>query len=145
MADVLDLYGRVSKVVRDATDAELRHHGLRLGQDHLLAQLWHDDGRTPGEVAAAMGVTTPAVTKGATVLEGSGLLERRRDPIDQRLVRLWLTPAGRSLQRPVEQARAKVERTLLAGLGDQEVVAFREALEHIQANAASALGKTTTT
>jgi DNA-binding MarR family transcriptional regulator len=140
MADVLDLYGRVSKLVRDVTDAELRRHGLRLGQDHLLAQMWREDGRTPGELAAAIGVTTPAVTKGATVLANAGLLERRRDPHDQRLVRLWLTPAGRRLRRPVERSRAEVERTLLAGLTAREVAAFRATLEHVQRTATGALG-----
>lgn len=139
MSEVLDLYGRVSKLVRDLTDASLRHHGLRLGQDHLLAQLWREDGRTPGELAAAMGVSTPAVTKGATVLEKAGYLERRRDPRDHRLVRLWLTDLGTSVRAPVESARTEVERTLLAGLNPDEVAGFRRALEKVQGAALAAL------
>ena len=63
MPEFLDLHGKTTKVVRAAADAALRRHGLRLGQDHLLAALWEQDGRTPGEVAAATSVTTPAVTK----------------------------------------------------------------------------------
>jgi DNA-binding MarR family transcriptional regulator len=132
MAELLDLYGRTTKVVRAATDAALRRHGLRLGQDHLLAQLWDEDGRTPGEVAAAMGVTTPAVTKGATVLEKAGLLTRRPDPKDNRLVRLWLTEAGQTLREPVKRARHEVEEALLSGLSPREVAQLRRILEKVQ-------------
>jgi DNA-binding MarR family transcriptional regulator len=132
MTELLDLYGRTTKVVRAATDAALRDHGLRLGQDHLLAQLWDEDGRTPGEVAAAMGVTTPAVTKGATVLEKAGFLVRRPDLKDNRLVRLWLTEAGQALRQPIEQARREVEEALLRELDSREVEQFRKILEKVR-------------
>jgi MarR family transcriptional regulator, organic hydroperoxide resistance regulator len=135
MAELLDLYGRTTKAVRAATDAALRRHGVRLGQDHLLAQLWGEDGRTPGEVASAMGVTTPAVTKGATVLEKAGLLARRPDPNDNRLVRLWLTETGQALREPVELARHEVEEALLGGLSPREVAQFRRTLEKVQRSA----------
>jgi DNA-binding MarR family transcriptional regulator len=96
--EFLDLHGRTNKAIRAAADAALRRHGLRLGQDHLLAALWEQDGRTPGEIAAATNVTTPAVTKVAARMIDAGLLTRRRDERDNRLVRLWLTDAGRGLR-----------------------------------------------
>lgn len=136
MTELLDLYGRTTKVVRAATDAALRRHGLRVGQDHLLAQLWDEDGRTPGEAAARMGVSTPAVTKGATVLEKAGLLVRRRDPADNRLVRLWLTDAGKALQQPVERARREVEEALLRDLGPRDVSQLHRLLEKLRQAAA---------
>jgi DNA-binding MarR family transcriptional regulator len=37
----------------------MRRHGLHLGQNYLLAVLWERDGSTPGEIAAALNVTTP--------------------------------------------------------------------------------------
>lgn len=137
MTDLLDLYGRTSKLVRSATDTALRRHGLHLGQDHLLAQLWESDGRTPGEVAAAMGVTTPAVTKGATVLAKAGLLERRRDTSDQRLVRLWLTEAGSALREPVRATRREVEEALLGEMTAREVTQLEKLLLKLQRAAAT--------
>ncbi|WP_029135994.1 MarR family winged helix-turn-helix transcriptional regulator [Nakamurella lactea] len=116
MPELLDLYGKTSKAVQAATDAALRRHGLRLGQDHLLAELWATDGLTPGEVAALVGVTTPAVTKTATVLANAGLLVRRPDARDRRLVRLWLTAAGRALQGPVEDERRRLDDALSGAL-----------------------------
>jgi DNA-binding MarR family transcriptional regulator len=133
MPELLDLFGNASKVVRAVTDAALREHGLRLGQDHLLAALWRRDGQTPGEIAAALLVTTPAITKGATVLEKSGLLERRADDRDNRLVRLWLTEKGRALQGPVKEARVQVEERLTAALSGAEAEALAHGLEKLLA------------
>jgi DNA-binding MarR family transcriptional regulator len=118
--EFLDLHSKTNKVLRVATDAALRRHGLRLGQDHLLAVLWERDGSTPGQVAAAVNVTTAAVTKAANGMGEAGLLVRRGDERDNRLVRLWLTDAGRALREPVEAERQALEDAITADLSDKE-------------------------
>ncbi|MEV4266360.1 MarR family transcriptional regulator [Kribbella sp. NPDC049584] len=132
MPEFLELHSKTSKLLRAAADAAVQCHGLRLGQDHLLAALWAQDGRTPGEIAAAVNVTTPAVTKLATRLADSGLLERRPDPHDNRLVRLWLTPAGRALQEPIEAERQALEDRITATLTQAERAHLIKALTKIQ-------------
>ncbi|MET9288080.1 MarR family winged helix-turn-helix transcriptional regulator [Nocardia beijingensis] len=116
MPEFLDLHGRTNKVVRAAVEAVLRRHGLHLGQDHLLAALWERDGRTPGELAGALNVSTPTVVKMATRMAEAGLLERRRDDKDSRLVRLWLLDAGRRLRTPIRAERRSLEERLTASL-----------------------------
>jgi DNA-binding MarR family transcriptional regulator len=107
--EFLDLHSKAAKAIRAVADEAMQRHGLRVGQDHLLAALWDQDGRTPGEIAAVANVTTPAVTKVATRLAERGLLVRRRDDRDNRLVRLWLTDAGRALREPIETERRLIE------------------------------------
>jgi DNA-binding MarR family transcriptional regulator len=139
MPEFLELHSKTSRVVRAAAEAVVQRHGLRLGQDHLLAELWKTDGQTPGAIAAAVTVTTPAITKLATRLAGAGLLERRPDPHDNRLVRLWLTPAGRALQRPIEAERERLEEQLTATLTTMERVQLIRALTKINRAAADLL------
>jgi DNA-binding MarR family transcriptional regulator len=129
--EFLELHSKTSKLLRAAADTAVQRHGLRLGQDHLLAALWAEDGRTPGEIAAAVNVTTPAVTKLATRMAESGLLERRPDGRDNRLVRLWLTPAGRALQGPVEAERQALEDRITATLTKTERTQLLKALNKI--------------
>ena len=131
MPEFLDLHGKTSKAVRAAADAAMRRHGLRLGHDHLLAALWEQDGRTPGEIAAAAGVTTPAVTKVSPRLIEAGLVTRRRDERDNRLVRLWLTDAGRALQEPVEAERRLLEETITESVTPEEREHLMSALAKI--------------
>jgi DNA-binding MarR family transcriptional regulator len=135
----LDLHGLTSKALRAAADAGMRRHGLHLGQNHLLAELWAQDGRTPGEIAAALHVTTPTVSKMADRMAAAGLLTRRRDDKDNRLVRLWLTNAGRALQGPVEAERRRLEEQVTAGLSETEHAYLMRALAKVHASASALL------
>jgi len=138
--ELLDLHGKTTKVIRAAADAAMRRHGLRLGQDHLLATLWQQDGRTPGEIAAATNVTTPAVTKLASRMAEAGLLTRRRDERDNRLVRLWLTDAGRALREPIQTERRLLEEKITENLTATERRHLMSALAKIHRSASDLLG-----
>lgn len=140
MSELLDLHGKTNKAIRAAADAALRRHGLRLGQDHLLAALWEQDGRTPGEIAAAANVTTPAVTKVAARMADAGLLTRRRDEKDGRLVRFWLTDAGRGLREPVEAERRSLEEKITENLTAAERKYLMSALAKIYRSASDLPG-----
>jgi DNA-binding MarR family transcriptional regulator len=133
--EFLDLHSKTTKALRAVTDIALRRHGVHLGQDHLLAALWEQDGRTPGEVAVTVNVTTPAVTKVATGMAEAGLIVRRRDDRDNRLVRLWLTDSGRALQAPIERERRAIEDKILADLSDIERTHLLSALAKIHRSA----------
>ncbi|WP_329172024.1 MarR family winged helix-turn-helix transcriptional regulator [Streptomyces sp. NBC_01477] len=131
MPEFLDLHSRTTKVLRTLADEAMRRHGLHYGQHHLLAALWEQDGRTPGEIAAKLHVTTPTVVKMADRMTASGLLVRRRDDRDNRLVRLWLTDAGRALREPVEAERLELERQVTADLTEAERTQLMAALAKV--------------
>jgi DNA-binding MarR family transcriptional regulator len=139
MPEFLDLHGRTSKVLRAVAEDAMRRHGLHLGQNHMLAVLWERDGSTPGEVAAALHVTTPTVVKMATRMTTAGLLSRRRDDRDKRLVRLWLTDAGRALQEPIEAERRFMEEKVTADLTETEREYLLSALGKIHRSASDLL------
>ena len=140
MPEFLDLHGKTSKVVRAAAEAAMQRHGLHLGQNHLLAVLWERDGSTPGEIAAAVKVTTPAVVKMAGRMAEAGLITRRRDDRDNRLVRLWLTDAGRALQEPIEAERRLIEEKVTENLTEIEREHLLTALAKIHQSASDLLG-----
>ncbi|TDU01987.1 DNA-binding MarR family transcriptional regulator [Streptomyces sp. 846.5] len=143
MSEFLDLHGRTSKVLRAVADGAMRRHGLHLGQNYLLAVLWERDGSTPGEIAAALNVTTPTVVKMADRMTIAGLLNRRRDDRDNRLVRLWLTDAGRALQQPVEAERRLIEEKVTADLTETEREHLMGALAKIHRSAGELLSDPT--
>jgi DNA-binding MarR family transcriptional regulator len=140
MPEFLDLHSRTSKVLRAVAETAMQRHGLHLGQNHLLAVLWERDGRTPGEIAAAVNVTTPAVVKMAGRMADAGLINRRRDDRDNRLVRLWLTDAGRALQEPVETERRLIEQKVTENLTETEREHLMTALAKIHQSAGDLLG-----
>ncbi|HEU4946828.1 MAG TPA: MarR family transcriptional regulator [Kribbella sp.] len=135
MSGFMEVFSRASKVMRAVTETALRRHGLYLGQNRVLAALWAEDGQTPGAIAAALNVTTPTVVVMATRMATAGLITRRRDDPDNRLVRLYLTDAGRALQQPVEEELRRIEQHVTAGLTAAERRALTKALEKLTENA----------
>jgi MarR family transcriptional regulator for hemolysin len=131
MADLLALFTRAAKLLREAADEAMSHHGVRVGQHIVLSVLWEEDGLTPGEIARRLQTATPTIVNTATRMEEAGLLVRQPDPADARLVRLYLTPRGRSVRAPVRDARAALEQHATATLTAAELDHLRTALTKI--------------
>lgn len=89
--------------------------GLTYTQYVTLVALSEGDGQTVGELGDQLFLESNTLTPILKKLETLGLVERRRDPADERQVRVKLTPAGRKLRQQVERdASQLVEAT---GLG----------------------------
>ena len=131
MAELLALFTQAAKLLREAADEAMSRHGVRVGQHIVLSVLWEQDGLTPGEIARRLGVATPTIVNTATRMEEAGLLVRKPDPADARLVRLHLTPRGQSARGPVRDARAALERHATASLTAAELDHLRSALTKI--------------
>ncbi|GAA4486404.1 MarR family transcriptional regulator [Actinoallomurus oryzae] len=131
MDDLLYLFVRANKLIHTAADEAMSRHGVRVGQNRVLAALWERDGLTPGEVAARVHLTTPTVVNTATRMEEAGLLTRVRDPDDGRLVRLHLTERGRAAREPVEEERRRLMERATATLTDDERRHLHSALTKI--------------
>jgi DNA-binding MarR family transcriptional regulator len=80
---------------------------------------------TAGQLVASAMLTSGAITNRIDRLADRGLIERRADPADRRVVRVGLLPAGRELVDRAVEAHLDNERRLLAALGprDQEQLA----------------------
>ncbi|WP_067901449.1 MarR family winged helix-turn-helix transcriptional regulator [Nocardia vaccinii] len=135
MPAFLDLHSRTSKLLRALVERSVRPYGLYPGQDLVLGVLWDRDGRTPGEVAAALNVTTPTIVKMANRMTETGLLTRRGDTADNRLVRLWLTDKGHELREHVESSRTSLENLITADLTETERRCLLAALEKVHHSA----------
>lgn len=72
--------------------------GLTYPQYILLVALWEEDGLGIGTIAERLFLDPSTVTPLAKRLEGAGLVERVRDPADERRVTVRLTPEGRALE-----------------------------------------------
>jgi DNA-binding MarR family transcriptional regulator len=131
VSDLLQLFTRASKLLREESDRAMAEHGVRVGQNIILEALWETDGLTPGELAARQGLSTPTVVQTATRMQEADLLERRPDPDDARLVRLYLSEHGRAVEKAVKRARAGVARRATAALTAAEGDALRAALAKI--------------
>ena len=106
--------------------------GLTYTQYVTLVALSEGDGQTVGELGEQLFLESNTLTPILKKLEALGLVERRRDPADERQVRVTLTPAGRKLRQQVARNAARLVGA--TGLGDdfgkvqQTVVRLRDNL-----------------
>lgn len=122
-----DVFRRASRVARSRSDEALAEHGVRVGQQFVLEALWREDGLTPGELARLVGVERPTIVRGIGRMEAAGLVARRDDPEDGRLVRVFLTDRGRELETILPEAEGKVIEVALSDLSPEE----RQQLTHL--------------
>src|SRR5829696_4129477 len=112
----------------------LSEHGLHVGQEMVLVELWEDDGLRGGELADRLCVEPPTITKMLRRLESCGLVERRADQEDARSLRVYLTGRGRALEEPVLRCWERAEQTVLAGMNTRDRQTFRRLLNRVKDN-----------
>ncbi|MBN1247817.1 MAG: MarR family transcriptional regulator, partial [Anaerolineae bacterium] len=94
--------------------------GLYRGQPPVLELLWKKEGRTHSDLAAALQVAPATITKMVQRLEKSGWVERRPDPEDQRVSRVYLTPAGRDIHGELSALLDQFDTEIRANLTEEE-------------------------
>ena len=72
-----------------------------------LRLIARDEGLTHSQLAQRMGVERASVSTAVQRMEKAGLLERRSDPRDQRLSRIYLTERGRRMNEESEKKLAE--------------------------------------
>ena len=125
---------QVSRAHRNQAGAVLAELGLHIGQEILLMYLWENDGLIQSELTELMQVEAPTLTKMLNRMEKAGLLERRRDAVDARVCRVYLTQMGRELQAPVTDAWNVLEQRILNDLTLEEQLLFRRLLLQVRSN-----------
>jgi DNA-binding MarR family transcriptional regulator len=99
---------------------ELREHGLHPGQAMCLRLLSANDGITQRDLARALHVARPTVTKMLNSMEKAGLVRRRPDAADARLTCVKLTDAGRAEEKKMNAAAADYVNATLATLPEAD-------------------------
>ncbi|HEX2256601.1 MAG TPA: MarR family winged helix-turn-helix transcriptional regulator [Afifellaceae bacterium] len=107
---------QAAKAHRARAAMQLSQIGLYPGQDGVLALLGRRDGLTMGEVADALAIQPPTVTKMVSRLSAAGLVERRAVEGDQRKASVHLTPSGRSKLEQIDVIWQELEENALTGI-----------------------------
>ncbi len=107
---------------------ELTPLGITGGQASLLWTIRSSPGIGLRELAAAEGVSPPAMTAYVDRLEGAGLVERRRSEHDRRRVELVLTAEGARVLRSARSRRTAWLAARLKHLTPDELAAVEAAL-----------------
>jgi MarR family transcriptional regulator, organic hydroperoxide resistance regulator len=116
-------YGRAYKPI-------LEKLGLTYTQYIAIVALWEEDDQTVSGLGEKLFLESNTLTPILKKLETMGYLTRRRDPQDERVVRVGLTPAGRRL-REEGLTMTLVKQT---GLPAEEFAKLQKAVSKLRDN-----------
>ncbi len=111
---------RACKGLRDLLHARMEAIGLPRGQGMILRRIGEEEGLPQTELAQRAMIRAATLTRLLQRLEQAGLVERRPDPRDQRMVRVFLTAHGRAKLRQVQAIWQDIERDLSEVFTPQE-------------------------
>ena len=113
---------------------EVRPLGATLQMWRVLAALRESDGRRMGDLSQTTSIEVSTLTRLVDNMEKKGLVERRRDGEDARVVALHVTPAGKRLTQRILPIAERYEAVALKDFTPREAQLLKEALRRLYAN-----------
>jgi MarR family transcriptional regulator for hemolysin len=109
------------RAVAEVLDDRLAAQGASLWNWVLLREALLADGASQRELAGRMCIEPPTLVRHLDKLTDDGYVERRPDPDDRRVIRVVVTPKGRSRLGALHEEAEWVDRELRALLTEDEV------------------------
>lgn len=130
----IGLLQSAARLSRTALAERLLAYGLYAGQDKIMLALSLENGQTPSQLAALLGVRPPTVTKTVNRLTTQGFLEKRVNGDDGRRAYIFLTESGEQAIRSIEKSVRKTEKLALKGFDKKEQKALDRLLRKVETN-----------
>jgi len=124
----------VARLMRTVFDRRGREFGLTRSQWWVLTMLYAREGVTQSELADYLEWEKPSLGRLLDRLQEKGWVERRQDPVDRRVNRLYLTETVQGLMRALRNTAAGVRRDALGDLDEAERERFVSTLIRIRTN-----------
>jgi MarR family transcriptional regulator, transcriptional regulator for hemolysin len=119
------------KAVHECVDERMAGNGASLATWLVLHHAVEEPDLSQSHLAARLVIEAPTLVRHLDRLEADGLLERRRDARDRRVVRVRVTAAGREAETRLRAIADAMNAELRAVLGDDHEIVER-ALERIR-------------
>jgi MarR family transcriptional regulator, transcriptional regulator for hemolysin len=124
-----------AKAVGAAFNGALAVEGGSVPTWLILNALRHGRWTAQLDLARALGIESPTLTRHLDNLEQNGLVVRRQSEVDRRAVRVELTEAGEEAYQRMRAAVVAFNRRLQAGIGPDELQQLDDLLDRLGENA----------
>jgi MarR family transcriptional regulator, transcriptional regulator for hemolysin len=128
------LLATTSKAVGRAFNNALAENGGSIPTWLILNALKSEPRRTQLDLARAVGIEGPTLTRHLDGLEQTGLVKRQRGTLDRRAIQVELTPAGQQLHGRLLTAVISFNQKLRTGMSADDLNKLRTLLRQLQDN-----------
>lgn len=107
-------------------------HGSTAAVGFILLQIDAKEGTSATQVGPALGMEPTSLSRVLKHMEEDGLIERRSDQQDKRMVRIYLTDAGKERREIARHFVLNFNEAVRDRISDKELQTFFEVLGHIR-------------
>ncbi len=127
------LLSQIFRLGEDRMRVKMGRIGLHRAQGFAMHHLLHHDGITQTQLAKAVHITPATATSMLRRMERDGWIERRDDPDDQRVSRVFVTRKAEALHEEAMASLRAVEVELEGSLSGEERLELKRLLLKIHA------------
>lgn len=141
---ILSAFIRLSRLVHRESHKhahDMHDHRVHSGQGHLLSLIAENEGAKQSELAEILDMRPSSMTEMLVKLEQSGLIERRQDENDQRVMRIHMAEKGEKALKVSKAAILEMSGALFGSLTEEEQTQFLDIMEKLTANLEEKSGK----
>lgn len=125
MREVEKLVREVNRLHFTTFHQTLSQFGLGKGQPPILKYLSENDGCKQSEIAQREHVSAATTTVMLQTMEKNGLIQRKSDENDLRIMRVYITEKGRQVQKKCDEAIENMEKEIYEGFTPDEIETFK--------------------
>lgn len=128
-----DLWRAVNREMHERFRSAFRGSNLNFGALIPLRHIYKQPGVTVSELARQAGVVKSHVSKLVDQLVKEGYVEKRSDPADQRLLRVYVTPKGTAVMTEMEARATTAWSAIMDVLNEDELAEVERGLRTLTA------------
>lgn len=125
------LLAQANREINRQLDAMFRTEGVPVEQWRILKTLSDGNGRSMGELADAVLLNHPTLTKIIDQMVTNALVYRVPDSTDRRKVLIFVSDRGQALSRRLAKLAARQESNIIENYGDKEATQLKRLLESL--------------
>ncbi len=141
--EIAFLLNDVARLLKTYADQSARRCGATRAQWAVLSRLNRSEGLKQSELAELLDLQPISLTRLLDRLADNGLIERRPDPSDRRVNRLYLTPAARPVLDELTALGEQLMAEVLDGIDDDAINRLLADLGVMRENLRAATGRNT--
>jgi MarR family transcriptional regulator for hemolysin len=119
------------KALQAVFDARLQRAGGSISTWVVLEHALESGALSQSLLAQRIAIEGPTLVRHLDRLEAEGLVQRRRDDADRRVVRVVVTPAGRALHERLATIADRMEADIASVLGGRQLATIKAALTRL--------------
>ena len=128
------LLSDTARALRTVVDQRAREMDMTRAQWSVLTRIQRNEGLKQSDLAAQIEIAPITLGRILDKLSLSDLVERRSDPVDRRVYRLYLTPTATPILERLSLMGEAVMKEALAGLDDEMIGALSASLLKVKGN-----------